>query len=124
MFENIATDEYYLDDYTGEGEVFLDSIYDISQDHIQELKFESEGNTMNISNNLKALILCIFGTPLFAGGHSNGHPILTPLEPEAMNGSYTKMLMGENEFKENSGFDEKTYQLVALAASAGIKCEY
>ena len=79
---------------------------------------------MNISNTLKALILCIFGTPLFAGGHSNGHPILTPLEPEAMNGSYTKMLMGENEFKENSGFDEKTYQLIALAASAGMKCEY
>ena len=79
---------------------------------------------MNISNTLKALILCIFGTPLFAGGHSNGHPILTPLEPDAMNGSYTKMLMGENEFKENSGFDEKTYQLIALAASAGMKCEY
>ena len=79
---------------------------------------------MNISNTLKALVLCIFGTPLFAGGHSNGHPILTPLEPEAMNGSYTKMLMGENEFKENSGFDEKTYQLVAFAASAGMKYKY
>jgi len=46
MFENIATDEYYLDDYTGEGEVFLDSIYDISHDHIQELQFESEGKTI------------------------------------------------------------------------------
>ena len=45
------------------------------------IKFESEGNTMNISNTLKALILCIFGTPLFASGNSNGHPILTPLEP-------------------------------------------
>lgn len=46
MFENIATDEYYLDDYTGEGEVFLDSVYDISHDHIQELQFESEGKTI------------------------------------------------------------------------------
>jgi hypothetical protein len=46
MFENIATDEYYLDDYTGEGEVFLDSIYDISQDHIQELEFESKEKTI------------------------------------------------------------------------------
>ena len=79
---------------------------------------------MNISNTLKALVLCIFGTPFFASGNSNGHPILTPLETEAMNSSYTKMLIGENEFKENSGFDEKTYQLVALAASEGIKCKY
>ena len=46
MFENIATDAYYLDDYTGEGEVFLDSVYDISHDHIQELQFESEGKTI------------------------------------------------------------------------------
>lgn len=46
MFENIASDEYYLDDYTGEGEVFLDSIYDISQEKIQELEFESEGKTI------------------------------------------------------------------------------
>jgi len=46
MFENIATDEYYLDDYTGEGEVSLDSVYDISPDYIQELQFESEGKTI------------------------------------------------------------------------------
>lgn len=79
---------------------------------------------MNISNSLKALALCTFGTPLFAGGHSNGHPILTPLEPDAMNGAYTQLIMGEKEFKQNTGFDEKTYQLIALAASAGMKCEY
>ena len=46
MFENIVTDQYYLDDYKGDGEIFLDSIYDISQDHIQELEFESEGKTI------------------------------------------------------------------------------
>ncbi len=46
MFENIAVDEYYLDEYTGEGEVFLDSMYDISQEHIQELKFESQEKTI------------------------------------------------------------------------------
>jgi AhpD family alkylhydroperoxidase len=61
---------------------------------------------------------------LVAGGHGDGHPILTPLEPKAMDGAYTAMLMGEGAFKANSGFDEKTYQLVALAASAGMKCEY
>ena len=78
------------------------------------------------------LIKCIITTITFAftaqqlvaGGHGDGHPILTPLEPKAMEGAYTAMLMGENAFKANSGFDEKTYQLVALAASAGMKCEY
>ena len=78
------------------------------------------------------LIKCIITTITFAfaaqqlvaGGHGDGHPILTPLEPKAMEGAYTAMLMGEDAFKANSGFDEKTYQLVALAASAGMKCEY
>ena len=75
-----------------------------------------------MKNIILVVILGIMPSLALADGHSNGHPILTPLEPEAMNGSYTKMLMGENEFKENSGFDEKTYQLIVLVASAGMQC--
>ena len=43
------------------------------------------------------LIKCIITTitfalvaqPVLAGGHGDGHPILTPLEPKAMEGAYT-----------------------------------
>ncbi len=58
------------------------------------------------------------------GGHSKGHPILTPLEPKAMEGKYTEMLMNATNFQKKSGFDEKTFQLIGLAASAGMKCEF
>jgi len=53
------------------------------------------------------LIKCIITTITFAfaaqqlvaGGHGDGHPILTPLEPKAMEGAYTAMLMGEDAFQ-------------------------
>ena len=80
---------------------------------------------MKLIKYLVTTITIVFAAQqLVAGGHGDGHPILTPLEPKAMEGAYTAMLMGEGAFKANSGFDEKTYQLVALAASAGMKCEY
>ena len=80
---------------------------------------------MKLFKYLLTTITVLFAAQqLVAGGHGDGHPILTPLEPKAMDGAYTAMLMGEDAFKANSGFDEKTYQLVALAASAGMKCEY
>ena len=63
--------------------------------------------------NIMKLIKCIITTITFAfaaqqlvaGGHGDGHPILTPLEPKAMEGAYTAMLMGEDTFKANSSFD-------------------
>ena len=73
---------------------------------------------------ITSITFALVAQPVLAGGHGDGHPILTRLEPKAMEGAYTAMLMGEDTFKANSGFDEKTYQLVALAASAGMKCEY
>jgi len=47
--------------------------------------------------NIMKLIKCIITTITFAfaaqqlvaGGHGDGHPILTPLEPKAMEGAYT-----------------------------------
>jgi len=41
-----------------------------------------------------------------------------------MEGKYTEMLMNEANFQKGSGFDAKTFQLISLAASAGMKCEY
>jgi pimeloyl-ACP methyl ester carboxylesterase len=43
MFENIASNEYLLDDYIGPSEATLDSSYAIIQDNIHQLMFESEG---------------------------------------------------------------------------------
>ena len=59
-----------------------------------------------------------------ADAHKPEHPILTPLEPEAMEGKYTELLAYEDQFQKNTGFDLKTYQLISLAAAAGMKCEY
>ena len=77
-----------------------------------------------MKNIIFVVILGIVPSLALADGHSNGHPILTPMEPGAMNGAYTAMLMAENEFQEKSGFDVKTFQLISLAAAAGMKCEY
>lgn len=60
-------------------------------------------------------------TIAFAG---NDHPILTPMEPQAMGRAYTEFLLAQPDFAKNSGFDEKTMQLIHLAAAAGMKCEY
>ena len=65
---------------------------------------------MKLFKYLVTTITVLFAAQqLVAGGHGGGHPILTPLEPKAMDGAYTAMLMGEDAFKANSGFDEKTY---------------
>ena len=66
----------------------------------------------------------LFSAAVFADGHKKGHPILTPLEPKATGGAYTNYLMSQSDFAKKSGFDAKTFQLVSLAAAAGMKCEY
>ena len=40
MFENIATEDYLLDDYNGDSEVFLDSTFNIQQDNIHQLPYQ------------------------------------------------------------------------------------
>jgi AhpD family alkylhydroperoxidase len=73
-----------------------------------------------------AVLFSVFllSSTAMADSHSEGHPVLTPLEPKAMGRAYTDMLMGISEFQKNSGMDNKTFQLISLAAAAGMKCEY
>ena len=73
-----------------------------------------------------AILFSVFflSSAAMADSHSKGHPILTPLEPKAMGKAYTDMLMGVSQFQKNSGMDNKTFQLMSLAAAAGMKCEY
>ena len=52
------------------------------------------------------------------------NPITTPMEPEAFLGAYTEMVLKMAEFQKRSGFDAKTFELFALSAAAGMKCEY
>lgn len=62
MFENIRLEQYLLDDFTGEVEIAIDSIYDISEDKIHQFTFKSGsqqddiyaiyiGDTNNISTD-------------------------------------------------------------------------
>ena len=52
------------------------------------------------------------------------HPITTPLEPEAFLGAYTEMILKMSSFQKKSGFNSKLFELFALSAAAGMKCEY
>ena len=67
-------------------------------------------------------VATLFSSATFAGG--KGHPVFTPLEPKANGGAFTQYLMSQPDFAKKSGFDAKTFQLVSLAAAAGMKCEY
>ena len=61
---------------------------------------------------------------LNAENHIKTNPITTPMEPEAFLGAYTEMVLKMAEFQKRSGFDAKTFELFALSAAAGMKCEY
>ena len=61
---------------------------------------------------------------LNADNHIKTNPITTPMEPEAFLGAYTEMILKMAEFQKRSGFDAKTFELFALSAAAGMKCEY
>ena len=61
---------------------------------------------------------------LKADSHIKTNPITTPMEPEAFLGAYTEMVLKMAAFQKESGFDAKTFELFALSAAAGMKCEY
>ena len=61
---------------------------------------------------------------LKADDHIKTNPITTPMEPEAFLGAYTEMILKMANFQKESGFDAKTFELFALSAAAGMKCEY
>ena len=48
----------------------------------------------------------------------------TQFEPQAFKKSYTSITNQMAEFQKNSGFDAKIFNLFALSAAAGMKCEY
>ena len=56
--------------------------------------------------------------------HIKTNPITTPMEPQAFLGAYTEMVLKMATFQKKSGFDSKTFELFALSAAAGMKCEY
>jgi AhpD family alkylhydroperoxidase len=70
------------------------------------------------------LYLIISLSTLKADNHIKTNPITTPMEPEAFMGSYTEMILKMANFQKKSGFDAKTFELFALSAAAGMKCEY
>ena len=70
------------------------------------------------------LYLIISLSTLKADNHIKTNPITTPMEPEAFMGSYTEMILKMANFQKESGFDAKTFELFALSAAAGMKCEY
>ena len=66
------------------------------------------------------ILLCT----LRSDDHIKTNPITTPMEPEAFLGAYTEMVLKMAVFQKESGFDAKTFELFALSAAAGMKCEY
>ena len=48
----------------------------------------------------------------------------TQFEPESFKNSYTTITTKMATFQKNSGFDAKIFNLFALSAAAGMKCEY
>ena len=62
-------------------------------------------------------------TTLFAGGH---YKIFSSMSPEGMKNPTSDYLKAEDEklFSGKGEFSAKTAQLIGLAASAGMKCEY
>ena len=77
---------------------------------------------MRITLIILYLIFCY--SYLKADNHIKTNPITTPMEPQAFLGAYTEMVLKMAEFQERSGFDSKTFELFALSAAAGMKCEY
>ena len=60
-----------------------------------------------------------FSTLVFAG-----NPIFGPMIPDIMTKDVEAFLEAEKKLTTNGHFDAKTVQLMGLAASVGMKCEY
>ena len=73
---------------------------------------------------LTAIILIISIPYLSADNKIKTNPITSPMEPSSFLGAYTEIVLKMAEFQKRSGFDAKTFELFALSAAAGMKCEY
>ena len=69
-------------------------------------------------------ILLFFNSFLVNADEQIKPNFFTQFEPEAFNNSYTELTTKMATFQKNSGFDAKIFNLVALSAAAGMKCEY
>ena len=71
---------------------------------------------LTMLNNLKCFLIN-------ADDHIKSN-FFTQFEPDSFKKSYTTITNKMADFKKNSGFDAKIFNLFALSAAAGMKCEY
>ena len=69
-------------------------------------------------------ILFIFNSFLINANEQIKPNFFTQFEPESFKKSYTTITTKMADFQKNSGFDAKIFNLFALSAAAGMKCEY
>jgi len=77
---------------------------------------------MKYLKSLLAAVLLSYSAISFSDGH--GHPIFTPMEPQSMNGEFTKFVRAQSAFCQNGPFETNMLSLMSLSAAAGMKCEY
>ena len=69
-------------------------------------------------------ILFFFNSFLINADEQTKPNFFTQFEPESFKKSYTTITTKMAAFQKNSGFDAKIFNLFALSAAAGMKCEY
>mgnify|MGYP001190928365 FL=1 len=69
-------------------------------------------------------ILFFFSSFLINADEQIKPNFFTQFEPESFKKSYTTITTKMAAFQKNSGFDAKIFNLFALSAAAGMKCEY
>ena len=69
-------------------------------------------------------ILFFFNSFLINADEQIKPNFFTQFEPESFKKSYTEITTKMETFQKNSGFDAKIFNLFALSAAAGMKCEY
>ena len=69
-------------------------------------------------------ILFIFNSFLINADEQIKPNFFTQFEPDSFKKSYTIITTKMAAFQKNSGFDAKIFNLFALSAAAGMKCEY
>lgn len=77
---------------------------------------------------MKMLLLCtlfsVFHFSVLKSEEEIKPNFFTQFEPDSFEKSYTAITSSMEKFQKKSGFDAKLFNLFALSASAGMKCEY
>ena len=78
-----------------------------------------------LMNKIITFTILFFFKSFFINADEQIKPnFFTQFEPEAFKESYTTITTKMATFQKNSGFDAKIFNLFALSAAAGMKCEY